>query len=70
LLRLSNKIAVVTGGASVPGIGSATAERLAAEGAVVYVTDVDLPGAESVAVGIREAGGKATALAHEPIGIG
>jgi len=63
--RLDGKIALVTGGASVPGIGSATAERFAAEGAVVYVTDVDLEGAEVVAAKIRESGGKATALAHD-----
>ena len=63
--RLEGKIALVTGGASVPGIGSSTAERLAAEGATVYVTDLDLEGAESVAAGIRRAGAKAIALAHD-----
>ena len=39
--RLDKKIVLVTGGASVPGLGSATAERLAQEGAYVYVTDID-----------------------------
>ncbi|HUI60551.1 MAG TPA: SDR family NAD(P)-dependent oxidoreductase, partial [Steroidobacteraceae bacterium] len=63
--RVSGKIALVTGGASVPGLGSGTAQRLAQEGAVVYVTDVDLAGAETVAAGIREAGGQAVALAHD-----
>ncbi len=63
--RLSQKIVLITGGASVPGLGSATAERLAQEGAVVYLTDVDLEGAESVAAGIRRAGGRASALAHD-----
>jgi NAD(P)-dependent dehydrogenase (short-subunit alcohol dehydrogenase family) len=63
--RLDGKITLITGGASVPGIGSASADRLAAEGAIVYVTDVDLEGAESVAAGIRRGGGKATALAHD-----
>lgn len=65
MARLDNKIALITGGASVPGLGSATAERLAQEGAVVYVTDVDLAGAEAVAAGIRRSGGRATALAHD-----
>jgi NAD(P)-dependent dehydrogenase (short-subunit alcohol dehydrogenase family) len=65
MARVDGKIALVTGGASVPGLGSATAERLAQEGAVVFVTDVDHAGAESVAAGIRAAGGRATAFAHD-----
>jgi NAD(P)-dependent dehydrogenase (short-subunit alcohol dehydrogenase family) len=63
--RLDRKIALVTGGASVPGLGSATAQRLAEEGAVVYLTDLDQQGAESVAAGIREKGGKAQAFSHD-----
>jgi NAD(P)-dependent dehydrogenase (short-subunit alcohol dehydrogenase family) len=63
--RLSGKIALVTGGASVPGLGSATARRFAEEGAVVYITDRDAAGAEAVAQSIREAGGQAHALAHD-----
>jgi NAD(P)-dependent dehydrogenase (short-subunit alcohol dehydrogenase family) len=63
--RLDGKIALVTGGASVPGLGSATAQRFAEEGAVVYVTDRDAAGVEAVAAGIRAAGGQATALAHD-----
>ena len=65
MARLANKIALVTGGASVPGLGSATAHRFAQEGAVVYVTDRDGVGAEKVAQAIRDAGGKAHALAHD-----
>lgn len=63
--RLEGKIALVTGGASVPGLGSATAIRFAQEGARVYVTDRDLDGAEKVVQSIRDAGGQATALAHD-----
>ena len=65
MARLANKIALVTGGASVPGLGSATAHRFAQEGAVVYVTDRDGAGAEKVAQAIRDAGGEAHALAHD-----
>jgi 2-hydroxycyclohexanecarboxyl-CoA dehydrogenase len=46
-MRLEGRKALVTGGAS--GIGAAIAARLAAEGAEVWVGDVDVPGAERVA---------------------
>ena len=46
-MRLANKIALVTGGGS--GIGAATSRRLAAEGAHVAVTDINLDGARAVA---------------------
>lgn len=63
--RLQGKITIVTGGASRPGLGSSTAIRFAEEGAIVYVTDIDLDGAEAVACGIRDVGGQATALKHD-----
>jgi NAD(P)-dependent dehydrogenase (short-subunit alcohol dehydrogenase family) len=63
--RLDKKIALVTGGASVPGRGSATAERLAQEGAYVYVTDIDQKGVEAVSAGIRDAGGESRAMPHD-----
>jgi 2-hydroxycyclohexanecarboxyl-CoA dehydrogenase len=46
-MRLEGRKALVTGGAS--GIGAAIAARLAAEGAKVWVGDIDTDGAEKVA---------------------
>jgi 2-hydroxycyclohexanecarboxyl-CoA dehydrogenase len=56
-VRLEGRKALVTGGAG--GIGAATAARLAAEGAEVWVGDVDAAGAERVA---SEANGHALEL--------
>jgi len=61
--RVEGKVALVTGGGS--GIGRASAETLAREGAVVVVTDLNGATAESTAAGIRAAGGKARALAQD-----
>ena len=60
-MRLEGRIALVTGAGN--GIGQAVAEVFAAEGAHVYVSDVDGAAAESVAEAIRAAGRGATALA-------
>ena len=58
---VQGKVVLVTGAAS--GMGRATAELFADEGAKVIVTDLTLESAETVAAGIREAGGEARAWA-------
>jgi NAD(P)-dependent dehydrogenase (short-subunit alcohol dehydrogenase family) len=59
MARLQDRIALITGSGN--GIGKATAELFAAEGAVVYVADVDGAAAEGVAAGIVASGGRAQA---------
>jgi len=63
--RLSGKVAVVAGGAT--GIGAATAEQLAAEGAAVVVADIKDELARGVAARIAGNGGDAIGV-HCDIG--
>jgi len=58
--RVAGKRAIVTGAGS--GIGRATAERLAREGASVALLDIDLPAAEGAAERLREQGLEARAI--------
>lgn len=63
--RLDGKVAIVTGGAS--GIGQASSELFAREGAAVVIADLDEARSKEVAAGIVSAGGRALA---QPTDIG
>jgi NAD(P)-dependent dehydrogenase (short-subunit alcohol dehydrogenase family) len=62
-MRLRDKVAIVTGAAA--GIGRASAERFAAEGAAVVLADVAADVGEAAAAAIRAAGGRATFVATD-----
>ncbi|MFC1944594.1 SDR family NAD(P)-dependent oxidoreductase [Chloroflexota bacterium] len=59
IIKLENKVAIVTGAAS--GIGQAIARRLAQEGASVVIGDINLEGAQKTADELRASGFKALA---------
>lgn len=59
----TDRTALVTGAGS--GIGETTAKQLAAEGANVVVTDIDLESAKRVAQDIETAGGTASAFRQD-----
>ena len=61
--RVEGKLALITGGGS--GIGRATAETLAREGAKLVVTDFNPETAAETASIVAEAGGAARSLAHD-----
>jgi NAD(P)-dependent dehydrogenase (short-subunit alcohol dehydrogenase family) len=58
--RLTGKVALISGGAT--GIGGASSQRFAAEGAAVGVVDINLAAAEATAAEIRSTGGRAIAV--------
>lgn len=59
-MRLQDRVVVVTGAGR--GNGRAISKRLAEEGAVVVVSDIDAAAAEIVAESIRAAGGRAQSV--------
>lgn len=61
--RVDGLIAMVTGGAK--GIGKATAEMLAADGAQVAVTDVDAQAGTETVNSIANAGGETAFFEHD-----
>jgi 2-keto-3-deoxy-L-fuconate dehydrogenase len=61
MLNLHHKTAIVTGGGS--GIGKAIAELFAAQGAEVFILDLNKLAADETAKSIAAASGKATAFA-------
>ena len=62
-MRLEDKVALVTGGAS--GIGRASALVFAREGAKVVVSDLNVAGSGDTVQEIEAAGGSATAIAGD-----
>ena len=60
MARLHNKVAIVTGGGG--GIGRATVERFAEEGAAIVVADLDEASGAAAAAAARALGARATIL--------
>ena len=62
---LTQHVAVITGASSPRGIGWATALALADSGIAVAVADIEAAGIQELAARIRDAGGRAMAVAAD-----
>ncbi len=65
MARIENKVAIVTGAASLNGFGFATARRFAREGAKVVLTDVKAEGISARAAELRAEGLHVLGLAQD-----
>ncbi|WP_159269017.1 glucose 1-dehydrogenase [Zhongshania aliphaticivorans] len=65
MMRLKDKVAIVTGGGS--GIGAAICNCFAQQGASVVVTDINLAGAQNVVDQIIKSGGNAMAVEQDVV---
>jgi len=63
LLDMTGRVAIVTGAGS--GIGAKAAALIAARGAAVVLADINAAGCEATGERIRQAGGRATAIAAD-----
>ncbi|RWY79969.1 glucose 1-dehydrogenase [Rhizobium leguminosarum] len=57
-MRLKDKVAIITGGAS--GIGKATADAFAAQGAIIVIADINVTAIDAAVAQFREKGVTAT----------
>lgn len=62
-MRLKGKVAIITGAGS--GMGAASAQLFAREGAKVVATDINAETVQAVVAKITEAGGEAIAIKHD-----
>lgn len=60
--RMLNKIAIITGAASNPGLGYSTAMRFAQEGAKLVITDIDMVGLAAIEKEIAATGAEVLAM--------
>lgn len=65
MIDLNGKVALVTGAASVGGLGFAAARIMARQGASVFLTDLDGAAVESRAAELRQTGFAAQAMQHD-----
>lgn len=65
MVRVEGKVVLVTGAASNPGLGHASAITLANEGAKLVITDIDDDGGEACLAEIKAAGGEGIYLHHD-----